>query len=94
MSIARRAIWVLPALLVTVGFAGVEVGFDESADFSSYSTYRWRAGTPAARPEIQKMIVAAIESRLGDAGLRRIDSGRPDLYVTSTAFAESGVATR
>ena len=67
--------------------AEVKVGYDETVDFSGYQTYSWRQGTPAARPEIQEWIVAAVDGEMQTAGLHKVKEGA-DIEVTTVAFGE------
>ena len=80
---------VLLGLLLCVSsvVAGVEVEFEEGVDFTKYRTYAWGKGTPAAKPEYQEWIVAAITRELGERGLRPATDEEPDLLVVSVAFA-------
>ena len=74
--------------------AGIQVKFEEGVDFTRYRTYAWGKGTPAARPEYQEWIVAAITRELGERGLRLATDEEPDLLVVSVAFAKLEVVTR
>jgi hypothetical protein len=69
---------ILAALFLSLaapGYAGVSVEHDREADFSRYTTYAWGEGTPARRPDVQELIVAAVERELAARGLRRVDEG-------------------
>jgi hypothetical protein len=72
--------------------AGVKVAREEATDFAAFHTYAWGAGTPAARPEIQDAIVAAVERELQAKGLRRVEEDA-DLLVSTVAFARMDVVT-
>jgi hypothetical protein len=87
------SIW-LVLCLASRAAAEVQVGYDESVDFSVYKSYTWGKGTPAARPEFQEWIVEAIERELGDRGLVKTSGSDADLRVESVAFSELDVATR
>jgi len=63
--------------LVMPLIAGVSVEFDREVDFGPYTTYTWGEGTPARRPDVQDLIVAAIDRELGARGLRKVDGGAP-----------------
>lgn len=62
-------------LLAAPVHAGVSVEFDREADFSRLTTYTWEQGTPARRPDVQALIVAAIDRELAARGLERVDGG-------------------
>ena len=81
-------------LCVSSVVAGIQVKFEEGVDFTRYRTYAWGKGTPAARPEYQEWIVAAITRELGERGLRLATDEEPDLLVVSVAFAKLEVVTR
>ncbi len=86
----------LPGLLLCVSsvVAGIQVKSEEGVDFTKYRTYAWGKGTPAAKPEYQEWIVAAITRELGERGLRLATDEEPDLFVVSVAFAKLEFATR
>ncbi len=81
-------------LCVSAMAAKVQIKFDEGVDFTKYRTYAWGKGTPAARPEYQEYIVAAITRELEERGLRLATDEDPDLFVVSVAFAKMEFATR
>jgi hypothetical protein len=60
--------------------ARVEFRFDAEADFSSYATYAWLTGKPAARQSAQNVIVETLDAELSREGLRRV-AHEADLYV-------------
>jgi len=62
-------------LLAAPLYAGVSVEFDREVDFSGFGTYTWAAGTPARRPDVQDLIVAAIDRELAARGLEKVDGG-------------------
>jgi hypothetical protein len=84
----KNGMVLLLGLLLCVSFvaAGVQVKFEEGVDFAKYRTYAWGKGTPAAKPQYQEWIVAAITRELEERGLRLTDE-EPDLLVVSVAFA-------
>ncbi len=82
------------SLCVSSAVAGVQVSFEDGVDFTEYRTYAWGKGTPAARPEYQELIVAAITRELAEHGLRPATDEDPDLFVVSVAFAKMEYATR
>ena len=81
-------------LCVSFVAAGVQVQFEEGVDFAQYRTYAWGKGTPAAKPEYQEWIVAAITRELEERGLRQVTDEEPDLFVVSVAFAMLEFANR
>ncbi len=81
-------------LFVSSVVAGIQVKFEEGVDFTKYRTYAWGKGTPAARPEYQEWIVAAITRELEERGLRLATDEEPDLLVVSVAFAKLDFVTR
>jgi len=54
--------------------------FDKTATFSTYKTYSFKAGTPAAQPLIDQRIVAALENELKAKGFTKNDTN-PDVFV-------------
>ena len=90
----RMVLWLGLLLCVSSAVAGIQVKFDEGVDFTQYRTYAWGKGTPAAKPEYQEWIVAAITRELEEAGLRLATDEGPDLLVVSVAFAKLEFATR
>ncbi len=60
--------------------AKVNVDFDKEADFSGYKTYAWMTGTEADSPLYHKRIVAAIDLRMEEKGLQRVE-GEADIYI-------------
>ena len=61
----------------------VKVDWDRATDFARYSTYKWMKvpspRTPA--PEIEKLIYSEVDVQLQAKGLKKVESGEPDLYV-------------
>jgi hypothetical protein len=94
MKLGRAVAALSLLLLLPVAQAGVEVKYEEKVDFAKYETFMWKKGLPAARPEVQEWIVAAVRRELRARGLRQITDGEPDLWVATVAFAEydGGVA--
>jgi len=74
-------------LLAIPAGAGVTVDHAAGTDFGSYRTYAWKAGTEAARPEVQESVVRAVDRQLSASGLRRVVDGPADLWVVTYAFA-------
>jgi hypothetical protein len=74
----------LPALLLLAFLpaeaGGLEVRFDEKADFDSYSTFTWLQGKPAARQSAQDVIEATLVDELAREGLSLVEHDA-DLYV-------------
>jgi len=91
MNGRRTLLCSIVALFVLPVLAEQHVEHDSSIDFGKYRTYAYRKGTPAARPEVQQWIEAAIDHELAADGLKRIDGGA-DLYVKTYAYAETGIA--
>ena len=97
---ARRAVVALLALLAAApavleaGFE-VDVLYDQSADFSSFTTYRWVSGPINETPEAQlidKRVKAAADAELAAKGLRRVAEGEPcDLLVTYHGSVEDNL---
>ena len=79
----------MTVLLSLPASAGVQVDQDPQANFDNYRTFAWRGGTEAGRPEVQRMIVNAVERELTKLGFRRVEGAgaEADLYVTTTAMA-------
>jgi hypothetical protein len=82
------------AILALPASAAVNVDHEDGVEFASYRTYAWRAGTEAARPQVQQWIVSAVERELKARGLRKVLDRRADLYVVTHAFAEMNARTR
>ena len=74
----------------TAGAADIKVQHDWQADFTRYQTWRWRKGTPAPDPAVDKQLRDAIESTLAARGLSRVES-RGDLAVVYHVAAENKI---
>lgn len=84
----RVAIVVLALAFLTLpATAGVEVEYENGADFSGFKTYAWQKGTEAARPKVQQWIVQAVERELKARGLRKVVDRKADVYVVTHAVA-------
>lgn len=83
MRIAK-GLFVLAGLLVAVTLAAAKVFVDHDprADFSSYETYAWIAGTPSPNPSGEALIRSSLDAALQAHGLKRVDRS-PDLFVAS-----------
>jgi hypothetical protein len=90
MKLGRAVAALSLLLLLPAVQAGIDVDHDETVDFSKYRTFMWKGGTPAARPEVQEWIVAAVRRELEARGLRQITEGEPDLLISTIAFGEYG----
>jgi len=73
--------------------AGVRVDHEPGVDFSQYRTFAWKHGTDAARPDVQRWVLAAVEREMKAAGLRLVHDRRADIYVVTNALADRNVAT-
>src|SRR6266550_4650623 len=62
----------------------VNVDYDKKTNFSSYKTYSWSRGTPAANPLGDKRIVAGIDAQLAAKGWQKVESD-PDVVVIYSA---------
>ncbi len=91
MRIAVPTFLIISLLGLDPSAADVKVAQAEGVDLASYRSYAWGPGTPAARPEIQQAIVAAVDRELQSKGLRRVDQ-EADLLVVSVAYAEMSTA--
>lgn len=84
----KRSLLVLVGLLVAgAATAGVQVEFDPEFDFSSYSSYAWREGTPAQRKTAEERIHTSVDRELGEAGLR-LEEEKPDLWVVTHVLVD------
>jgi hypothetical protein len=70
----------------------VDVEFDPRIHFPYLKSFSWRSGTPATRPEVDKMIIAEIEKQLISKGLTKKDKGS-DLFVAYHASIETVAKT-
>lgn len=88
----RKTAWALAvALIATPAFAQkVTVDYDHEADFTKYSTYAWKEGSPIPNPLMDQRVVAAVEYHLAMNGLLKVESN-PDLHVTYHASAAEEV---
>ena len=68
----------------------VDVEFDPRIHFPYLKTFNWKPGTPATRPEVNKMIIAEIEKQLIAKGFTKTDKA-PDLFVTYHGSTETEV---
>jgi hypothetical protein len=64
------------------------VEFDREANFARYTTYTWGEGTPARRPDVQELIVNAIDRELAARGLRKVEKGAALNILTHALFEE------
>lgn len=87
---ATLAVFLGLALCGAAGAADIKVDYDWHADFTRYTTWRWRKGTPAPDPVADKQLREAIESRLAARGLTRVESGG-DLDVVYHVTDESKI---
>jgi hypothetical protein len=75
----------LALLIPFAACSSIQVGVDHDAtyDFSGKQTYSWRDGIPSPNELSQKRIVAGVEQALESSGLRKVEQGKPDLWVVS-----------
>ena len=76
--------WLLVAGTVT---ADVKVEVDPGFDFTAYSSYAWREGTPARRESAEKRIHDSVDRELAAAGLRLAEEDA-DLWVVTHVLVD------
>ena len=91
MNGRRALVCFVLALFAMPISAEQHVEHDPSIDFGKYRTYAHKEGTPAARPEVQQWIEAAIDRELEGDGLQRVDVDA-DLHVKTYAYAVTGAS--
>jgi len=70
----------------------VTIDFDTSVDFSGFLTYAWARGRQAKDPLVDRLIIDAVDRRLGAAGLQRVDeTGEPDLVAVYYVAPDNGI---
>jgi hypothetical protein len=76
-----------PALLLA---GGPKVHHDPEVDFAAFATYGWPEGKglEAARPEVQRAVVRAVDQQLQEKGLRKVDADEADLHVVTYVVSE------
>ena len=52
-----------------------ESTFDKKANFASFRTYAWTAGTHAFNPAAHKLILEAVEAEMAARGFTKVASG-------------------
>ena len=83
-SVLALMAWLLVAGTVT---ADVKVEFDPGFDFTAYSSYAWREGTPARRESAEKRIHDSVDRELAAAGLRLAEEDA-DLWVVTHVLVD------
>jgi len=87
MKVNRTTIAIMTAILLTLAsgvFAQkVKYNFAPGTDFSRFKTYKWVKIENAQYPNqlIDDQIMRSIDNQLSLKGLRKVDSGMPDLAV-------------
>ena len=70
--------------LATPALSAVSVDHDAKTNFTTFKTYHWGSGTPAASDLHQKRIEAAVDRELKAKGLTRVEGDAPaDLLVVT-----------
>jgi hypothetical protein len=70
------------ATAITAMAQDVNVDFDKTANFSTYKTYAWTAGTPVKNPLMDQRIISAVDGQLAAKGFTKVDaSANPDVLV-------------
>jgi hypothetical protein len=87
MTKRAAALWLILTALTSPALAGIEMTYDESADFSGYHTYAWAEGVPANRLSVQEIIRSAVDTELRAHGLRLVESD-PDLLVATYVLVD------
>ena len=67
--------------------ADVKIEFDPGFDFSAYSTYAWREGTPARREAAEQRIRDSVDRELTAAGLWLAEEDA-DLWVVTHVLVD------
>jgi len=90
-----------PVIWSAVACAGIDITVDHEADpeadFAGYETYDWmppesrRVNIKTRDPMVEQRIRNAIESQLRAKGLRKVDSGEPDIRIGYLLVLEDGV---
>lgn len=86
----KHSVLVLMAWLLVAGTvaADVKVEFDPGFDFSAYSSYAWREGTPARREVAEQRIRDSVDRELAAAGLRLVEEDAGLWVVTHVLVDE------
>ena len=96
-----RTLVYAPAILMAVACAGIGISVDHEADpeadFAAYETWDWmpaeslRVNVKTRDPMVEQRIRNAIETQLRAKGLRKVDSGEPDVLIGYLLVLEDGV---
>jgi len=68
--------------IASIALAGITMEFDDETDFSRFSTYILKEGTPAHRESARRQIMDSVEVSLNGKGLRKVERD-PDVYVVT-----------
>jgi len=96
-----RILVLATAALLGQACASISVNheFDPDANFTAYESYDWmptesrRVDLRARDPMVEQRIRDAIETELRAKGLRRVESGEPDVRIGYLLVLEDGVAS-
>ena len=85
----KRVLLVVMMGLLVLGTvtADVNAEFDPEFDFSAYSSYAWREGTPARREAAERRIRDSVNRELAEAGLRLAEEDA-DLWVVTHVLVD------
>src|SRR6185295_9186489 len=74
-------------LVLSSSVAGqkVAVNYDKTFNFANVKTYSWDRGMAARNPNIDRLIVAAVENELAARGLTKVDSAADVIVVYAAA---------
>ena len=76
----------LTALIAGCATTTVHVDYDRDAVLNSYETFSWMPTEETSlkpySPMLHDRMVAAVENKLEEGGIRRVKEVEPDLYVT------------
>jgi hypothetical protein len=93
MTIQKLIVLFLFTVSATISLAQtVDTEFDPRIHFPYLKSFSWKKGTPATRPEVDKMIVAEVEKQLISKGLKKTDT-KPDVFVAYYGSTKEAVKT-
>jgi hypothetical protein len=70
---------------------GVTVSAEKGVDFSTFKTYSWTKGQPAALQSVDAQIVAAVDRELAALGMKKAATGPGDVQVSYLSLTRTDV---
>lgn len=89
-SAGKSLLWAASLLLSACSTLEVHIDYDDSVDFSRFSTYYWKQPPETPNPLMSNRIVSAVDGQLQARGWRRVPESKAQTALAAQVVAREG----